>query len=194
MTCCQFKVAAAQPASPFQHSIHPIISAKVSLKSFVQVNKTIQENYLVLSAKIKITFSNFLSRATSQRPALEKINTLNALGDAIRYASDTPKICPRYSQDMPKMCQDMPKICLRNAKDMPKISPRHVRNMTESCLRYPQDISNICPRYAKHMPKIGQRYAQDMIKICPRYAQDMPKICPRHAQDIVKSQKHLSHA
>ena len=33
---------------------------------------------------------------------IPKIDTLNALGDAIGYAKDTPKICPWYAQDMPK--------------------------------------------------------------------------------------------
>ena len=55
---------------------------------------------MVLSAKIKITFFDFLSRSTllSQRPALRhvnrkmpKINTQDALGDAIRCAH-LPKI------------------------------------------------------------------------------------------------------
>ena len=72
-----------------------------------------------------ITSSNFLSRATllSQSPALRhinrkmpKINTLDALGGAIQYTQDTPKICP-------KRAHDIPKISPRYAEDMPKICP-----------------------------------------------------------------------
>ena len=51
---------------------------------------------------------------------IPKIDTLNALGDAIRYAQDTPKICPRYAQNMPKICpwyaQDMPKDMTKSRK------------------------------------------------------------------------------
>ena len=53
---------------------------------------------------------------------IPKIDTLNALGDAIRYAQDTPKICPRYTQDMPM-------ICPRYAQRFDKISKTSITHL-----------------------------------------------------------------
>ena len=45
---------------------------------------------------------------------IPKIDTLDALGDAVRYPQDMTKICQKYTQDMPM------------------ISPRYATDMTKS--------------------------------------------------------------
>ena len=102
-----------------------------------------------------------LSPLEDPRRKMPKNDTLDTLGDAIRYTQDTPKICPRYPPDMPKIYS-----------------------------RYAQDVLKICLRYAQDMPKICLIYAQDMLMKCPSYAWDMPMICSSYAQDLTASQKH----
>ena len=83
------------------------------------------------------------------RRKMPKIDTLDTLGDAIRYAQDTPKICPRYAQDIcPRYAPDMPKICPKYAQNMPKICPKYAQYMLMICPSYAWDISMIYPRYA----------------------------------------------